>query len=203
VDVEDQLRDAFARSLRGVDPPVHALVTRAVREGRSARRSRLAVWGAGAAAAAAVVVAVAVTSPWDDTRSVGPAAPAASCEAGVEDTVLPTWARTGFTDPEPVVRHVLGDDGRIVAILFGQALHAPPAPDVSNKVLWVARTAGDTLSIDAVRAEDGKVAHREVAGGPGPSTIDLPGAGCWHLTLRWGDAPESRDTMDLEYVAPR
>jgi hypothetical protein len=118
--------------------------------------------------------------------------------------VLPTWARDGFSDPEPVVAHVMGDHGRIVAILFGRVLHAPPAKRVNNKILWASPTSGfSPLQIDAVRAGDDRVVHREVTGGPGPSIIDLPEAGCWHLTLQWGDAPGQRDTMALEYVGPR
>ena len=33
--------------------------------------------------------------------------------------VLPEWARTGFSDPEPRIAHVIGDEGRIAAIIFG------------------------------------------------------------------------------------
>jgi hypothetical protein len=209
VETEDQLRNLLQHSMRGVDPVVPELVAGALREGRASRRSRLVGWGAGlaaAAAAAVVVTTVALTSPWEDHRATGPAGgptdPAAPCHAEVTVGVLPSWARRGFSDPRPVMPYTLGDNGRIIAILWGNPLHAPPSNEVNNKILWVARTAGTTLSIDAVRAGDGKVAHREVPGGPGPSTIDLPGAGCWQLTLSWGNDPALRDTMDLEYVRP-
>jgi hypothetical protein len=33
----------------------------------------------------------------------------------------------------------------------------------------------------------------------GPSIIDLPKPGCWHLTLQWG---ENSDTLNLVYLAP-
>jgi hypothetical protein len=35
-----------------------------------------------------------------------------------------------------------------------------------------------------------------VGGGPGPSIIDLPQAGCWHLALKWSG---HTDTMRLTY----
>jgi hypothetical protein len=103
-----------------------------------------------------------------------------------------------------VIAQVMGDEGHIVAILFGRVLHAPPAGDVNNKILWVARTSSmEPLEIVAVREGDDRPVHREVAGGPGPSIVDLPSAGCWHLGLRWGPEPDQRDSMDLQYVSPR
>lgn len=187
MDVEDELRAALHRSMRGVDPPVTDLVSRALRDGRSARRSSAPVWAGAAAAAAVVAVPVMLTRPWADPGSGGPtgaAAPtgavsATACRPARED-VLPTWARQGFSDPEPRIAHVQGDQGRIVAILFGRVLHAPPAAEVDNKILWVARTAGaEPLRIEAARAGDDEVVQREVTGGPGPSIIAsrAPGAG--------------------------
>jgi hypothetical protein len=38
---------------------------------------------------------------------------------------------------------------------------------------------------------------REVAEGPGPSTLDLPAPGCWTLDLRWADRT---DTLRLSYL---
>jgi hypothetical protein len=210
VETEDQLRDALRRSMQGVDPPVHELVSAVLRE--RPRRPRVGVWAAGAAgaaaAAAAVVAVLAVISPWgdrgDQVPSGGPAdrpsARSSGCDRAHEG-VLPTWARMGFSDPEPVAVHVVSDHGRIVAILFGRVLHAPPAEQVNNKILWVARTRGaDPLRIEAVLDGSGRTVHREVTGGPGPSTVDLPEAGCWHLTLAWGTTPDRRDTIDLRYV---
>ena len=93
----------------------------------------------------------------------------------------------------------------IVAILFGGTLHSPPSDEVNNKILWVATTGADpggSLEIDAVRAGTSQHVSREVPGGPGPSTIDLPAAGCWHLELTWGERPDQQDSMDLDYVRP-
>jgi hypothetical protein len=120
--------------------------------------------------------------------------------------VLPEWAREGFSEPEPSAMHALGRSGEIVAILFGGTLYSPPSPEVSNKILWVARdpaTRFGQLVISAQRMDGstpvGDLVERIVDGGPGPSTIDLPEAGCWRMTLDWADRT---DSLDLEYEAP-
>jgi hypothetical protein len=94
---------------------------------------------------------------------------------------------------------VLSEDGDLVAILFGSTLHAPPSAEVSNKILWVTREPlAGPLRIDAVR--EGTTTHvRRVLAGVGPSIVDLPAAGCWHLDLR---LTGHRDSIDLEYVRP-
>jgi len=125
-------------------------------------------------------------------------APSDGCVYDVRRDVLPAWARAGFADPSPSgTPYVLGRRGDILAVLFGYPLKAPPAnAGPTNKILWVSRvpvTTGDTLRISAQR--DGGTVSREVTGGPGPSTVDLP-AGCWHLTLTWSG---HTDTMDLRY----
>ncbi len=116
--------------------------------------------------------------------------------------VLPTWARTGFSDSRPKVPHVLGTHGRIVAILFG-GLEAPPTKDSGNKVLWVAKDPVKPLSdlkISARRIVKGRaVGHtvrRTVVGGPGPSGIEMPVAGCWRMTLKWSGRT---DSLELRY----
>jgi hypothetical protein len=38
---------------------------------------------------------------------------------------------------------------------------------------------------------------RRVQGGPGPSFVNLPRAGCWRFTLRWA---HNVDELDLVYV---
>ncbi|NHC13066.1 hypothetical protein G9H71_04645 [Motilibacter sp. E257] len=96
-----------------------------------------------------------------------------------------------------------GSLGRILAIL-GTALNSPPAPDQHNKVVWVASPDAPSdrspLRITATLAGTGQVVRREVPNGPGPSIVDLPAPGCWHLDLAWG--PHT-DSLDLVYVPPR
>jgi hypothetical protein len=126
-----------------------------------------------------------------------------ACRSAVSGDVLPTWARDGFSDPQPRVTHVLGEQGRIAAILFGGQLHSPPSAEVNNKILWVSRTGADgPLRISATLAGAGVRAEREVADGPGPSSVDLPETGCWQVELQWGPAPDQRDSLALVYVHP-
>lgn len=99
--------------------------------------------------------------------------------------------------------HVMGEAGNIVAILWAtrDALHSPPRPDTGNKILWVSRipfVAPDPLVIRATLAGSTRTATVSVAGGPGPSTIDLPAPGCWTLHLSWSG---HSDELRLRWVA--
>ena len=119
----------------------------------------------------------------------------------VDRGVIPSWARTGFSEAEPKVPHIVGAGGQITAILFGDRLSSPPAKDRSNKILWVSKDVWQGVTDLRIRAVDGKdVVERTVPGGPGPSNIDLPHAGCWQLTLRWAGR---HDTLSLRYDRPR
>jgi hypothetical protein len=114
----------------------------------------------------------------------------------VDRGVLPEWARTGFSDPEPRMPHVVGDAGRIAAVLFGDPLTAPPAPDRGNKILWVARRTPEPPAQLTIRATQGdRTATRKVD--VGPSYVDLP-PGCWRLSLSWTGGHE--DALDLAYA---
>jgi hypothetical protein len=103
------------------------------------------------------------------------------------------------------MQFAIGRSGRIAALVFGYPLRSPPLPRRANKILWVARrptSSANAMLIDAQRMIGGRnvgdVVRRTVAGGPGPSIVNLPHAGCWRLTLRW---PGSRDTLDLGYTS--
>jgi hypothetical protein len=129
-----------------------------------------------------------------------------ACRAQVTNGVIPSWARAGFSDPKPRMPHVLGASGNVVALIFGYPLYSPPLPKRSNKILWVARVQSQPLSDLHIRAQRmrgtrsvGPRVTRTVIGGPGPSIIDLPAAGCWRLTLRWSGRT---DTLDLQYARP-
>jgi hypothetical protein len=125
------------------------------------------------------------------------------CAAAASDTPLPTWARAGFSDPAGDQPHVLGARGDIVAILWARkdALRAPPLADQNNKILWVSRLPqrpASPLKIKAVLAGRHTTVYREVTGGPGPSYVNLPAAGCWLLELSWSG---HTDQVRLRYVA--
>jgi hypothetical protein len=138
-----------------------------------------------------------------------PAPATSACAATVRKDVLPEWARAGFSDPSPSgIPYVLGARGDILGVIFGYPLTAPLGPDRANKILWNANPAADgpspapddvapeALRIEARLAGTAEVVRREVPGGPGPSIIDLPRAGCWRLTLTWAN---HTDTLDLRY----
>ena len=134
------------------------------------------------------------------------AASAPSCGSPVLMGVLPVWARGGFSDPHPKLPHVLGRSGGIAALVFGYPLFSPPSKVRSNKILWVSKGPVKSLSnlrISAQRMDGdhavGRPVRRLVIGGPGPSIIDLPAAGCWRLSLAWSGR---RDQLDLTYRPP-
>ena len=80
-----------------------------------------------------VVVVVVAGAPAGAASSTPP------CHSVVHPGVLPSWARTGFSDPRPRLPHVLGRSGEIAALVFGYPLRSPPAKERSNKILWVSR----------------------------------------------------------------
>lgn len=125
----------------------------------------------------------------------------AACGSPVREDALPEWARAGFSGDGAGVPHVYGAKGDILAVVFGSPLSSPPDNGRNNKILWVSRepVTGGPLTITARRDGSGDRAEQQVAGGPGPSVVDLPRAGCWRFTLTW---PGFTDTMDLVYRTP-
>jgi hypothetical protein len=182
---------------------------------REARRRRRRRWLRGTGAL--LLVAAAATS-WGllehqggvqrtaNTSASGPAA-ADACASAVVYSPLPTWARAGFTQPGVAMPHVLGAHGGIVAVLWARhdPLMTPTPPGRNNKILWVSKLPLSGPSDLEITAREliggvpaGPVQHRSVTGGPGPSLVDMPTAGCWQFTLRWSG---HSDTVDLPYSA--
>lgn len=188
--------------------PDLGIIDRSVAAGERRARRRTATRVLGAAAALAVVAAGAT---WTISAKVGghqdvgadrtPAtSPAETCRRDYTPRVLPAWATTGFSSPRPTMPYVLGDHGDIVAILWAEhdPLVVPTAQDRNNKILWVGRVASEgSLHIKARLLGSDRTAARTVDGGPGPSIIDLPAAGCWSLDLTWG---KQHDHLELEYA---
>jgi hypothetical protein len=173
---------------------------------RARRRSVLAVAGVAVAASAVAVAGVLAARPWQEAAPAGPAAPVAmtpACDGRPRTAVLPDWARDGFTDPEPKVPFVRSRSGDVVAVLFGGQLWSPPRQDVSNKVLWVWRAvpggATGDVTMTAQLAGTSRIVTTGLPLPEGPSTVDLPAAGCWRITLT---SPRGTDTIDLDYAAP-
>jgi hypothetical protein len=165
-------------------------------------RILLALVGIALGAGAIVVVAAGGD---DDPAGAGSRPEAAgACDAVVLRGVLPEWARTGFSDPRPRLPHAVGGSGDIAALIFGYPLTSPPLRNRSNKILWVSRVPVKPLSDLRIRARlmrgdrpAGPPVRRTVEGGPGPSIVDLPEAGCWRLDLSWSG---HTDQLDLAYV---
>lgn len=124
--------------------------------------------------------------------------PAATCSYRPSSAVLPTWARTGFSSPYNVWRHVTSKSGNVVGVLFNDPLHVgtPGSTKGQNKILWVARApAVGPMTIDAElvgSTERVQLGHVPI----GPSNVDVPRAGCWHLILHLASGD---DSVDLVY----
>ena len=175
---------------------------------RLSRLSNVAVAVSSLAVVALVVLAVAVLGHAqrgaDTVRPSAGGAGVTDCRSTARTGILPTWARAGFSDPRPRMPYALGRSGQIAAILWG-SLDSPPSHPHTNKILWVSRvspsSSGGDLRIEAQRMSGtrslGAPVSRLVIGGPGPSIINLPAAGCWRLTLRWSGRT---DHIDLRYA---
>ena len=164
---------------------------------RRAARRRLTVW-APAAAAAAVVVVVAGILIFRPAATPVTAAPS-RC-APLVTRVLPSWARAGFSDPEPQMPFATSSGGTMVAIVFADPLVSPELPDRGNKILWVTSdndSAGQALHINGHREGGTGTMTETVDGGPGPSYVDVPAPGCWVFDLTWG---KHHETIALNYV---
>ena len=126
-----------------------------------------------------------------------------SCAPQVRDGVIPAWARAGFSQRSPTMHYELGASGAIAALLWAFPLEAPPPATHSNKILWVSHVPGNrtALLISAQRMVGShpvsRAVQRQVVGGPGPSIINLPAAGCWRLDLHWSG---HSDHLDLSYA---
>ncbi len=167
------------------DPDLAAVVHR-----RVARR-RLTTWAPMAAAVAvlAVVAGVLVFRPHST-----PVTTATSVCAPLVSRVLPSWARAGFSDPEPRMPFATSSGGTMVAITFADPLTSPALPDRGNKILWVSSdndSAGQSLHINGHREGGTETMTETVDGGPGPSYVDVPVPGCWIFDLSWGSHQES------------
>jgi hypothetical protein len=147
-----------------------------------------------------LIAAVALATALAPSRAQ---ASSGACHSSMRHGVLPSWARTGFSDPRPRMPHVLGRSGEIAAIVFGYPLLSPPAQTRANKILWVSRRPikpPDELRIRAQRMRGhravGKHVVRVIVGGPGPSYLNLPAPGCWRLSLRWSGRS---DELDVDF----
>ncbi|MDP9093682.1 MAG: hypothetical protein M3N95_12300 [Actinomycetota bacterium] len=160
----------------------HATRPRRIRTGLAVAASVIAV--AGGAAALTLTLGTDTTTP---------PAGSSACTGNISTATLPTWARAGFSPDGLHTPHVLGSNGQIVGILFGE-LRAHQPEGTNNKILWVAKNGDGTLHISAQLEGSDTAATRTV--NLGPSILDLPAAGCWQMTLTW---PGHSDTIAITY----
>ncbi|WP_157546559.1 hypothetical protein [Microtetraspora fusca] len=123
-----------------------------------------------------------------------------ACASTVTRDAMPTWARTGFSGDGSGVPHVFSEHGDIIAVLFNYPPVASSDPDVTNKILWVSRLPQQPmrpLTIGAVLHGTTTSVVREIASGAGPSSVNLPKAGCWYLTLNWSG---HSDAITLRFI---
>ncbi len=149
-------------------------------------------------AAVLVVVAVLAGMALSQPRSTGPAGPAKpSACAPLQTGPIPVWVRAGFTgDSYPPF--ATSSSGNVVAIVFGDPLSAPPDPVRSNKVLWVQHYSQvDPGPVTARLEGTNRVIQMSIPNGP--STVDMPAAGCWHL--EWGSG-DTHDSINLRWTKP-
>jgi hypothetical protein len=183
------------------DPDLAGSVRRRARRQAAVLASALAVLvlvASGAVAATRLRSSAAPTATTPTTPTTSTAPPAATGCPAPRSGPLPDWARAGFSTANPGIPMVYSDNGLMLAILFGTPLTAPPAADHNNKILWVAKVGAEgAFSVDARLEGSDLRFSREIGPAPGPSIVDLPAAGCWHLDLRWG---RYTDTISLRYA---
>lgn len=193
-DLETMLPQAFQRLGR------HApdTVPDAGRVRRSVRRRRVMIASPIAAVLAvlAILATVLLTQPRRSTVATPP--PASACTPLLTGAP-PVWARDGFSG-NSYPPFAYSSSGDLVAIVFGDPLTAPPAADHNNKILWVARAGGfGNLVITGHLEGSDRTVTVDTGASPGPSIVDMPAPGCWHLDLSWGD---QRDSIDLRWLGP-
>jgi hypothetical protein len=195
-DLDQLLADTF-EDLAAQSPHDPALAAHVRTRARRGLLAGGAVLG-GIAAGTAAVVAVVALRP-DAPGPSSPASAPAPCRSTVVTGVLPVWARTGFSDPEPVMPYVTSASGNIVAIIW-EPLTGPPRDDSGDKVLWAWRTPvnGGSQAVARLNGTGPAVTFVDPGVG-GPSSVSLPSPGCWRVSITWSGGS---DTIDLEAARP-
>lgn len=154
----------------------------------------------GLSALGALVMAAGCSAGGQAPEARDSARPSVSCASTVSREALPIWARAGFSDDGSGVPHVFSERGDMIAVLFEYPPKASTDPDDANKILWVSRLPQQPMQPLTIEARlDGTTTKvsREITGGAGPSSVNLPTAGCWRLTLNWSG---HSDAMTLTFA---
>jgi hypothetical protein len=150
-------------------------------------------------ALAGSVIAIALTSCTGSPAAPTPEDAATSAARTPEGDAVPAEPAS-LPCPAGAQVRVVGARNTIVGEVFGRPLTSPPSRDHQNKILWRAKHAGlgDLVISASLNGSDHRV-QRRVEGGPGPSIINVPKAGCWTFSLRW---PEGHDVVAVRYSRP-
>ncbi|GII80849.1 hypothetical protein Sru01_58310 [Sphaerisporangium rufum] len=155
---------------------------------------------AGRTAPASPVPAAATPAATAATPATSGRAIKGGCGTGTIRTgAAPSWATEGAPPDTP---YVVGTAGEVLGYLFVRPLRAGKPTSPSNKILWYVRQAGEEMRLTIhPRGADRPVVRATfpAAIGPGeiyPSTVDVPGPGCWTVEFAWGSR---RDSVDLRY----
>ncbi len=138
-------------------------------------------------------------SPADSAAAASPEPASTLCRSVVTRDALPTWARGGFNNDGSGTPHVISEHGDLIAVLFEYPPVSSNNPEEGTKILWVSRLPQEPmqpLRIEATLAGTTTTLMRQVPGGPGPSYVQLPTAGCWRLVLSWSG---HQDRMALQF----
>lgn len=182
---------------------LHRLARRAPAEPLDAARIRRRVirrrWMIAAPAAVVLIVAslltgMALFQPYN-TMPAGPAEPS-TC-APLQTGTPPEWAQGGFTG-NGYPPFATSSSGEVIAFVFANPLSAPPEANRNNKILWVQHNGHATGAQVTARLEGtDRVTHLRLS--DGPSIVDMPAAGCWHL--EWSVAGK-HDYINLRWIKP-
>jgi hypothetical protein len=154
-----------------------------------------------AAAAAACTSSSKSASPAaSGTAALSPSATVnmeSSCSFKLTKGDLPVWAREGFRPPFNATPFVTSNHGDLIGVVFGYPLKSPRVKpnDGNNKILWVSQEHAGQMEVYAQLVGSSQAVDIGFVD-VGPSIIDMPKPGCWHLALKgfgW------TDTIDLVY----
>ena len=142
-----------------------------------------------------------------------PADPPDTAAAPSPSAARPTDAPERPSAPSPVSlscgggapRRLVGARHHIAGDVFGWPLRAPADPGHANKILWRTRhSGGGDLFVSALLNGSALMVHRRVEQTMSvdtamPSMVNVPRAGCWTFSLRWG---RQRDVVAVRYTTP-
>lgn len=87
----------------------------------------------------------------------------------------------------------------MIAYVFADPLVAPPVPGRGNKILWVTKDASvPQFTITGQLEGSAPTTTVTLVVPAGPSIVDMPAPGCWHLDLKWGS---TTDSINLRWQA--